>query len=92
MYRVGLPFWKAAARHGIPVTLRVDIKRDPEAGVYFATSPDLDGLVVEAATLDELRAEALGAAEVLLELAFKSDHLPRTVTDFRLRDGAFCAA
>lgn len=76
-YRVGLPFWKVAALHGLPISLRVDIRRDEEAGVYVARSPDLDGLVVEARSLDDLRLEALGAAEVLLELALQVKSAPR---------------
>lgn len=92
MYRVGFPFWKTVARRGFPITLRVQIRRDEEAGVYVASSPDLDGLVVEAASLDELRKEALGAVEVLLELALKADHPPRASADFRLIEGAHCVA
>lgn len=92
MYRVGYPFWKAVARRGFPVSLRVQIRRDEEAGVYFARSPDLDGLVVEAKSLDELRTEALSAADALLELALKADHPPRSMADFRLLDRIHCAA
>lgn len=93
MYRVGFPFWKVLARHGVPVTLRVRITRDDEAGVYVASSPDLDGLVVEAKSLDELRTEALGAASVLLDLAVDGDKSPKSLTaDFRLVDTAPCAA
>lgn len=91
-YRVGLPFWKAAARRGFALTLRVEIRRDEEAGVYVAHSPDLDGLVVEAQSLDDLRTEALAAADALLELALKADHPPRAVANFHLLDGARCAA
>ena len=91
-YRVGLPGWKFLARRGFPVTLRVQIMRDQESGVYIARSPDLDGLVVEATSLDVLRTEALGAADVLLELALHADHPPRANADFRLVEGAHCAA
>lgn len=73
MYRVGFPFWKFLARRGVPVSLRVEIMRDEEAGVYVARSRDLDGLVVEAKTLDDLRAEALSTADQLLDLALESD-------------------
>lgn len=92
MYRVGFPFWKAVSRMGMPVRLRVIITRDEAAGVYIATSPDLDGLVVEAASLDELRTEALGAAEVLLELEMKTQAPPKTSTEFTMVDRALCAA
>ncbi|MEI2676485.1 MAG: DUF1902 domain-containing protein [Burkholderiaceae bacterium] len=92
MYRIGLPGWKLAARWGWPLKLRVRISRDDATGIYVAESPDLDGLIVEAPSLDELRKEALGAAEVLLELALHVDHPPKAWTEFRLIDGAPCAA
>jgi predicted RNase H-like HicB family nuclease len=92
MYRVGYPFWKTVVRHGYTVMLRVEIKRDAEAGVYVASSPDLDGLVVEAASLDELRVEALAAADALLELALNVDRPPQSVADFRMLERAHCAA
>lgn len=47
MYRIGFPGWKLAARLGVRLVLRVDVVRDPVAGVFIATSPDLRGLVVE---------------------------------------------
>lgn len=71
-YPVGLPGWKLAARLGLHMRLRVDIHRDADTNSYWADSPDLDGLVVAAPTLDELRSEVRGAAEVLLELVVHS--------------------
>ena len=78
MYRVGLPGWKIAAKYGVPVSLRVNIMQDLEANVYVAQSPDLDGLIVEAHTLDELKDEALATAGVLLELALHTKTKART--------------
>ena len=72
LYRVGLPGWKIAARLGVRLKLRVDIHHDADSHSYWASSPDLDGLVVAAPTLDALRSEVRGAAEVLLELAVHS--------------------
>jgi predicted RNase H-like HicB family nuclease len=66
MYKVGSPFWKTVARLGLPVSLRVDVRHDAEANVFIATSPDLDGLVVEASTLDDLVQETNGAVEMLM--------------------------
>lgn len=68
MYRVGMPGWKLAAKMGVPVRLRINITQDLEAKVYVAESPDLDGLIVEAHTMDEIKTEALAAAGILLEL------------------------
>ena len=78
MYRVGLPGWKIAAKYGVPVSLRVNIMQDLEANVYVAQSPDLEGLIVEAHTLDELKDEALAVAGVLLELALHTKTPART--------------
>lgn len=80
MYRVGMFGWRAVARRGWPVRLRVEIRQDLEANVYVAESPDLPGLVVEGHTLDEIKAEALAAAAILLELELKTK--PRAQTDF----------
>lgn len=80
MYRVGLPGWRLAARMGVPVRLRVNIRHDLEANVYVAESPDLDGLIVEAHTLDEIKSEALAAASMLLELQLHTK--PQAQTDF----------
>jgi predicted RNase H-like HicB family nuclease len=91
MYRVGFPFWKVAARMGVPVLVRVNVHADAETKSYWADSPDLDGLVVSGATLEELRQEVAGAASGLLQLAV---HAPRAraQTELRIRDAAFCVA
>ena len=72
MYRVGLPGWKIAARLGVRLKIRVDIHHDVETSSYWASSPDLDGLIVAAPTLDALRFEVRSGAESLLELAVNS--------------------
>lgn len=91
MYRVGLPGWRLAGRWGVPLRVRVFAHYDKESQSFWANSPDLDGLVVSGATLDELRTEAIGAAEVLLELAVNG-HTSHAVTDLRVRDALPCAA
>ena len=90
-YRVGLPLWKLAARAGIPLKMEVCIHRDDEAGVYMAHSDDLRGLVVEAATLDELRDEVRSAAQTLLEAAL-GGRRPPTTPQLRFNDDALCVA
>lgn len=90
MYRVGFPFWKAAARVGVPLKVLVCVHHDPDAGVYFAHSPDLRGLVAEAPTLDALWPEVrAGISDLLEEQLPSSAHEP--VADLRM-DGAICAA
>lgn len=84
-YPVGLPGWKVAARLGMHMKLRVDIHHDADTNSYWADSPDLDGLVVAAPTLDELRFEVRSAAEALLELAVHSRKL-HTSPVLRFRD------
>ena len=90
MYRIGLPFWKAAARHGVRVSFRVNVMKDEKAGVYVAESPDLEGLIVEAPSMEELRTETLQVADALLALAL---HTPtKSLPRFRMHKGAHCAA
>lgn len=67
MYRVGLAFWKLAARLGVPLSLRIQIMHDDEADVYIATSTDLAGLVAEAPSLVELMFSVRDCAEMLIE-------------------------
>ena len=68
MYRIGWLGWKLAARCGFPLTLRVHIHFDPEVSSYWTSSPDLGGLIVTGATLDELFKEVELAAPDLIEL------------------------
>lgn len=91
MYRVGFPGWKVAARLNIPLKVLVCIHRDEDAQVYFAHSPDLRGLVVEAKTLEELRDEVRSAAIELLDAEFNG-HRPPTTPELRFNDTALCAA
>jgi predicted RNase H-like HicB family nuclease len=49
-------------------TIIVRADWDDEAKVWVATSSDIDGLVTEAATLEELRTKVLAMVEELLEL------------------------
>jgi predicted RNase H-like HicB family nuclease len=90
-YRVGWPLWKHVAKAGIPVTFRVFIRYDAEVQRYWASSPDLDGLVVEGGTLDELLAEIRSASETLFELALDGPH-GKALPELRFRDMAIGAA
>lgn len=66
MYRVGRPGWRLAYALGVALLYRVDVTYDAEAGVYVATSPDVHGLVAEAATFDALFREVEAGAEELV--------------------------
>lgn len=89
-YRVGLPGWKLVARARFPVSLRVDVLHDDEANVFVATSPDLQGLVAEASTLDDLKkAVDAGVRDLMADYLHESQpQVPIT----NLRFGAHCAA
>jgi predicted RNase H-like HicB family nuclease len=91
MYRVGFPGWKVAARLNVPMKFLVCIHRDDEAKVYFAHSPHLRGLTVEAATLEELREEVRSAATELLDIELHGS-MPRMTPELRFNDTALCAA
>lgn len=65
MYRVGFPGWTVVGRF-VPLLFRLEVIRDEAAGVFVGTSPDVRGLVAEAATLDELFKEVHHGAGVLI--------------------------
>ena len=75
----------------MPVSFRVEIMLDGEVNRYVARSPDLDGLVVEAETLDELREEVRGAAEMLFELSVNG-HRTQATPQMIFKDVAICPA
>ena len=88
-YRVGLPGWKVAARVGLPLSFRAYVHRDSEAKMFWAVSPDIDGLTVEGATLDEVIREVSSAADVLIELQLGKSTPAEPIVSF---DGALSAA
>jgi hypothetical protein len=57
MYPIEYPLWSLLARFGRRLVIRMDVLYDDEAGVYVATSKDMCGLICEAETMDELKAE-----------------------------------
>lgn len=67
MYRVGFPGWKIAARVGIPMLVRIEVHYDAEVKSYWATSPDLKGLVAAGGTLDELMRGVHDCIDMLME-------------------------
>lgn len=89
MYRVGFPGWKLAARFGVPLLFKIEVIRDEDAGVFVATSHDIDGLVVESATLDELLPAVYDCVGMLLSEQLKHQPKARPVAAW---DGDFCAA
>lgn len=65
-YPLGFPGWRLVANFGLPISIGIDICKDDEAGVYFATSDQI-GLAVESESLDGLMKEIHLAVPVLLE-------------------------
>lgn len=91
-YRVGFPGWKFAAKAGLELRISVQVYWDPEAKVFIGTSEDLDGLVLEAASLDELHQEVDAAIPQLITLQL-SGPAPKTRTLFDFTTSAdVCAA
>lgn len=90
-YRVGLPFWKQAAKLGFGLSLRVHCHFDKDVNSYWANSPDLNGLVVAADTLEELHKEVSYAALDLIDLAINDDH-SKVTPSLKFLDGSMYAA
>ena len=87
-WRLGFPGWRIAAICGMDIKIKVDVRRDEEAGVYYATSDDI-GLGVESESLDGLMKEIHAAIPVLLEVSHFPIDKPRA--DIRLH-GNFAVA
>ena len=75
MVRVGFPGWKLFARLGFHIRVRIAVHFDVETKTFWADSPDLDGLIVSGATLEELAHEVHLAATSLLELQLSGHHV-----------------
>lgn len=75
MYPFNWPFSMLFASLGLPLLIKVDVVFDAEANVYVATSPNVDGLVVEASTLDEVRKEVELALPELLSMNHMQDSM-----------------
>jgi len=89
-YRLGWPLGRIAARAGVPISIRINVIKDAEAGVYVGTSSDVQGLVVEAETLDQLMVESIDMIQSLL--AIEHERIPKhTVTRFRINSDLVCA-
>lgn len=67
MYPLSWPGALVLGRMGVPLSMKVFVRRDPEAGVFVGTSPDLPGLVVEAESWDEMVREVSDLVPMMLE-------------------------
>lgn len=84
MYPLRFPLASLLGSMGVPLLIKVEIICDKEAQVYVATSPDVEGLVVEAESLDEVKREALELIPSLLS-ANKQDLYRKPYADFSFR-------
>ncbi len=75
-WRLGFPGWKVAAHLGLPIKIKIDVCRDEQANVYFATSDDI-GLAVESISLDGLMTEIHSALPELLLLVHSPAKNPK---------------
>lgn len=85
MYRVGLPFWKVIANLGFPISIRIYVMHDTEANVFIAESPDLQGLVAEASSIESLKVEVQYLIDELLMLQLKPVH-GAAIAQYQLKD------
>ena len=67
-YPISYPFAKFFSVLGAKLVIRIDFIHDKEADVFVATSRDIQGLVIEAASYAELQSEIKEAIATLSEL------------------------
>lgn len=82
-YPFSYPLARWVSKLGITLTIRINVVEDSEAGVYVATSPDIEGLVIESETFHGLRQEINEAIPNLLALQNKHR---KTEADLIFRD------
>jgi GTP-sensing pleiotropic transcriptional regulator CodY len=66
MYPAGWPLAMLVNRMGVPLLVRVYVTFDEEAKVFIADSPDVQGLLLEGESLDEIEREARDVTPHLL--------------------------
>lgn len=89
-YRVGWPLWKVLAKQGVLLRFKVDVHFDEESKSFWANSPDIDGLIVSANNLEDLREEAFAAARDLLDLEVNTSNV-HVRPQMRIEDTHACA-
>ncbi|MDX8384938.1 MAG: DUF1902 domain-containing protein [Gallionella sp.] len=82
-WNIGFPGWRLASKFGCPIKVKIDVFKDVEAGVYFATCNSI-GLAVESESLDGILEEIHAATPVLLETSYTLLHEPKA--DIHLHD------
>lgn len=70
-YKIGRPFWKIAYRLGVPIYYSYNIFFDQHAKRYFALSEDIEGLIAEADTIDEIKEICEDIAQNMIKTELK---------------------
>ena len=68
MYPLNWPLSKVMGAIGIPLLIKIEVSYDADAKVYFASSPTVKGLNIEADSLDDVKKEVELTLPELLEL------------------------
>ncbi|NOQ94596.1 MAG: DUF1902 domain-containing protein [Methylophaga sp.] len=74
-YPISYPLANFFSALGIKLIIRIDFIHDKEADVFVATSKDIQGLVVEAASYEELQSEIKEAIATLSELSNSKNNM-----------------
>ena len=69
-FPLGLFGWQLWAACGLPVSIYVDVAFDKDAGVYVAIGRHIRGLVIEAASLDDVKREIENVLAELLSVNY----------------------
>lgn len=79
-YPLGWHLSGIAQKLGVPTGARIDVMFDDDARVFIATSKDVNGLVVEADTIEQLMTET----SELIPMLLKQQPKVSLMTDYHL--------
>jgi len=74
-YPITYPLANLFSLLGAKLVIRIDFIHDKEADVFIATSKDIQGLVIEAASYEELQSEIKEAIATLSELSNSKNNI-----------------
>lgn len=74
-YPISYPLANFFSALGAKLIIRIDFIHDKEADVFIATSKDIQGLVIEAVSYEELQSEIKEAIATLSELSNSKNNM-----------------
>jgi len=74
-YPISYPLANFFSALGAKLIIRIDFIHDKEADVFIATSKDIQGLVIETASYEELQSEIKEAIATLSELSNSKNNM-----------------